>query len=234
MLSVDDPLLSVSQIAREWGTGLDVVITLVNSQTLPSLDRGELVRQGHLDIPLIRESWAEFMRSGSEDVGRILEPPEDDEVHPAANTALAVHSALDMGDAQELWNLSSSRSRAGHSPESLLARWTALNQGSFPPDSGVGSTVYSLAPVPAVGARIFANAPKIPRVVTRPTPATLIAVLPFVWEDGDWKVDLPLYAGDDGDLFLPEILTKPVPEGAILDPSQPDDGAPPQSHPPKA
>ena len=40
----DDPLLSVSQIARSWGTGLEAVISLVNSGALPSLDRGELLR----------------------------------------------------------------------------------------------------------------------------------------------------------------------------------------------
>ncbi len=64
-MTSDDPLLSVSQIARLWGTGLEVVISLVTSDTLPSLDRGELVRQGYLDVPLIRESWAEFMRADS-------------------------------------------------------------------------------------------------------------------------------------------------------------------------
>lgn len=233
-MTPEDPLLSVAQVARLWGTGLDVVVSLVNNETLPSLDRGDLIRRDRLDVPLIRESWAEFMRSDSEGSGRILRPPEGESVHPAFHVALGLHSALDMNDAQALWALSSERSLVGHDPESLLARWMELNKGGFPIDSGVGSTIYSLAPLPAIGARVFANAPKIPRAVLKATPATLLAVLPLVWEGGEWKVDLPLYAGDDGDVFLPELLTKPMPEAAKLDPSRPAGVDPPQSSPPKA
>ena len=56
----DDPLLSVSQVARMWGTGLDIVVELVESMTLPSLDRGELISQGQLEVPLIRRSWGRW------------------------------------------------------------------------------------------------------------------------------------------------------------------------------
>lgn len=205
----DDPLLSVSQIARIWGTGLDVVIDLVNSETLPSLDRGELIHQGRLDVPLIRRSWAEFLRSDSEGAGRIVEPPDGELVHPAVSVALGVHSALDEGDAEALYELSSEASREGRDPGALLARWMEINQGGYPADSGVGSTIYSLAPLPAVAARVFANAPKMPRAITRATPARLLAVLPFVDEDGEWKVDLPMY---EGPVFLPELLTTPMPD----------------------
>jgi hypothetical protein len=45
-LPPDDPLLSVSHIARLWGTGLEAVISLVNAELLYSLDRGELIREG--------------------------------------------------------------------------------------------------------------------------------------------------------------------------------------------
>jgi hypothetical protein len=230
-MTSDDPLLSVSQIARLWGTGLDVVISLIDSRTLPSLDRGELIREGHLDVPLIRASWAEFMRVDSDGAGRILKPPEGASVHPALSVALGVHSALDAHDATALWALSSQRSRDGHEPESLLARWTEINGGGYPVDSGVGSTIYSLAPLPAVGARVFANAPRLPRAISKATPATLVAVLPLVWEAGEWKVDLPLYAGDDGGVFLPALLTSPAPLGVPLDPSRVDGVAPARSRP---
>jgi hypothetical protein len=233
-MTSDDPLLSVTQIARLWGTGLDAVVSLVNSNALPCLDRGELIRRGYLDVPVIRESWAEFMRADSEGAERILRPPDGASVHPAFHVALSVHSALDAHDADALWALSSKRSREGRDPESLLARWTEINQDGYPVGSGVGSTIYSLAPLPAVGARVFANAPKTPRAVSKATPATLVAVLPFVWETGEWKVDLPLYAGDEGGVFLPALLTSPVPERAKLDPSQSDAVDPPQSRPPTA
>ena len=174
------------------------------------------------------------MRADSEGAERILKPPEGESVHPAFSVAFDVHSALADHDAEALWSLSSSQSRRGHDPQSLLARWTEINQGGYPVDSGVGSTIYSLAPLPAVAARVFANAPKIPRAVSQPTPATLLAVLPLMWENGGWKVDLPLYEGGDDGVFLPALLTSPLPEGARLDPSQADDVDPPRSRPPKA
>jgi hypothetical protein len=232
-MSTQDPLLSVSQIARLWGTGLETVISLVNSNTLPSLDRGELIRKGHLEVPLIRESWAEFMRTESEGAGRILRPPEGVAIHPALTVALNVHTALGTHDAKRLWELSSKRSRKGRDPDSLLARWTELNEGGYPIDSGVGSAIYSLAPLAAVGARVYANAPKLPRATSKPTPATLLAVLPFIWERGEWKVDLPLYEGENG-AFLPAILTSPPPKGKELDPSRAEGADRPRSHPPKA
>ena len=229
-----DPLLSVSQIARHWGTGLDVVVALVETDTLPSLDRGELISRGHLDAPLIRESWAEFMRNDSPGAGRVLDPPEGERVHPAFRVALDVHSALDTADSEALWELSSEASREGRSHESRPARWQEVNEGQYPEDSGVGSTIYSLAPLKAVGARVFANAPKTPRIVSKPTPATLVAVLPLVWEEGNWRVDLPLYAGDATEIFLPSLLTEPPPEGAVLDLSRPEFGDPSRSPPPTA
>lgn len=207
---LDDPLLSVSQIARLWGTGVDIVIHLVDSGTLPSLDRGALISEGRLDVPLIRRSWAEFLCSDSQGAGRIVEPPEGESVHPALPVAIDVVSALDEGDAEALYRLSSKASREGCDPDALLARWMEINNGGYPSDSGVGSKIYSLAPLPAVAARVFANAPKTPRIITRATPALLL-VLPFVEEDGEWKVDLPMY---EGPVYLPELLTTPMPNGS--------------------
>jgi hypothetical protein len=211
-MSDDDPLLSVSQVARMWGTGLDIVVSLVNSETLPSLDRGELIRRGYLDVPLIRRSWAEFLRGDSEGTGRIIEPPEGESVHPAAQVALNFHSALDAGDADDLYDLSSKASRQGRDPNTLLARWMEINGGGYPDNSGVGTTIYSLAPLPAVAARVFADAPPVPRAVSKATPALLIAVLPMVDEGGEWKVDLPLYDPEESHVFLPELLVTPMPD----------------------
>lgn len=204
-----DPLLSVSQVARMWGTGLDIVGELVLSQTLPSLDRGELIAQGHLDVSLIRRSWAEFLRLDSYASDRILEPPGGERIHPAFQVALDVHSALDEGDADVLYRLSSGASCEGRDAAVLYARWMEFTAGGFPSDSGVGSTVYSLAPLPAVAARVFANAPKVPRALTQSAPARLIAILPLVEEKGEWKVDLPMF---EGPVFLPEVLASPMPQ----------------------
>jgi hypothetical protein len=219
-MNSDDPLLSVSQVARMWGTGLDIVVELVASSTLPSLDRGELIAEGRLDVPLIRRSWAQFLTLDSaSSAHRLLAPPSGKSVHPAFAVALDFHSALDEGDAVTLFRVSSKASREGRDAQALRARWIEYTEGGFPTTSGVGSTIYTLAPLPAVAARVFADAPKVPRAVDRAAPARLIAVLPLIEEDGDWKVDLPLF---EGPAFLPEVLVSPLPE----DPSPSDnDGA---------
>ena len=146
---------------------------------------------------------------------RILAPPDGETLHPAVRRALALHTALEDGDAASTWALSSLASRKGHTRESLLERWSEVNHGGYPEGSGVGTTIYSLAPLSAVRARVFADAPKSPRTINKPTPATLLAVLLFVWEN-DWVVDLPIYSGEATDLFLPALLTTPPPEGANL------------------
>jgi hypothetical protein len=65
--------------------------------------------------------------------------------------------------------------------------------------------------MPAVAARVFAEAPKTPQAVSAPTPARLIAVLPLKEEAGLWLVDLGLY---EGPVFLPRVLMEPMPAGA--------------------
>lgn len=204
----DDPLLSVTQVARMWGTGVNVVVGLVESMTLPSLDRGELITQGRLDVPLIRRSWAKFLNLDGSSAHRVIEPPEGESVHPAFYTAAEVHSALDEGDAEALYRLSSQASCLDRKPAHLYARWIECTEGGLPTTSGVGSTIYSLAPLRAVGARVFADAPKVPRAVDGPVPGLLLAVLPLVEEEGQWKVDLPMF---EGPAFLPDVLVSPLP-----------------------
>jgi hypothetical protein len=209
-MNSDDPLLSVSQVARMWGTGLDIVVELVASRTLPSLDRGELVAKGRFDVPLIRESWAKFMSlDGADSSHRVVDPPPGNKMHPACHVAVDVLSALDEGDAGALYRLSSKASKKGRDPKALYERWIELVDGGFPSDSGVGSTIYTLAPLPALAARVFSDAPKVPRAVDVATPARLIAVFPLVEEKGEWKVDLPLF---EGPAFLPDVLVSPIPD----------------------
>jgi hypothetical protein len=85
-------------------------------------------------------------------------------------------------------------SRRDRSPGELLSHWQALLGGPAE-SSGIGSVAYSLAPLPALGARVFAEAPLLPRMVDRPTPAALIGVLPVVEEKNAWRIDLALFEG---------------------------------------
>lgn len=232
-MSADDPLMSAADVARLWGANPLVVASLVESQALPSLDRGELIGAGNLDVPVIRRSWAEYLRRSGPGNERVLSPPSGATLHPAIPMALRVHTALAEHDADELFEISSQASRANTDPQSLLSRWIAVLEGGFPEHSGVGSLAYSLAPLTAVGVRVFAHAPKVPRAVDKPTPALLLAVLPFLHENEEWHVDFPLFAGESDDAFyLPELITTPLPpleSGLEEEPAEgvgPPDGRP--------
>jgi hypothetical protein len=219
-MTKDDPLMSVAQVARLYGTGLQVVIGLVNSQVLASLDAGRSLSRGRVDVPVIRRSWAEALRQPGKGSSRILHPQEGESLHPAFFVAVDFHVALEEQDAEVLYNLSSAATREHFDADGLLTQWLNFTEGGFPSDSGVGSVIYSLAPLPAVAVRIFAEAPKFPRAVTAPTPATLIAVLPLVEEDGEWKVDLQLF---EGPVYLPRILEEPMPDQSDSQASEDED-----------
>jgi hypothetical protein len=189
----DDPLLSPNDVARLWGTGLPTVVRLVASGQLASLDRGLLVGRGEYDVPLIRKSWAEALRRRSEGPSRVLKPPSGESFHPALAPAFEFHKALETQDEGGVYEYSSSASRAGRSPRELLVAWTAVGSHLLDNNAGVGTDIYSLAPHEAVAARVIADAPAMPRMVSKPTPALLVDALPLVFEDDHWRVDLPMF-----------------------------------------
>ena len=169
----------MNDIARLWGTGLNAVVDSIESGLLPSIDRGLLIAERRYDVPLIRRSWLETIQRDSPGASRTLAPPLGEVVHPALEPALDFHKALDLGDAETVYAVSSPDSRAGRSPDQLLAAWLAAGPHLLDDNSGVGTTIYTLAPLDAVAARIFADAPTMPRAIARATPATMIDVLPL-------------------------------------------------------
>ncbi|MGH2761118.1 MAG: hypothetical protein ACRDLD_00745 [Thermoleophilaceae bacterium] len=203
-----DELLSVNDVARLWETGLTAVVQSIESGQLLSLDRGLLMREGRYDVPLIRRSWAESLQRDSPGASRTLDPPPGQPFHPAVETAFDFHKALDLGDAQGVFATSSEGSRAGRLPEDLLAAWQTAGSHLVQPNAGVGTTIYALTPLDAVAARVMADAPTLPRAVTKPTPATMIDALPLVSEDDGWRVDLPLFERRDE---WSHLLTSPLP-----------------------
>lgn len=204
----ENELLSVNDIARLWGTGTDVVVQLVSSGELSSLDRGLLVAEGRYDVPVIRRSWAEALRNDSPGAGRILDSPAEDVFHPAFETAFEFHSALAEYDAEALYKLSSRQSRKGRDPDELLDVWVEVGSRMLEPRAGVGTAIYSLAPLDAAAARVLDQAPSVPRAVTKATPATLLGVLPLIEEEGSWRVDLPLFEKREE---WHHLLTEPLP-----------------------
>lgn len=205
-----DPLLSAAGVSRLYGTGISTVTELVAESKLPTLDDGALIAAGRLDIPLIRTSWARALQRPSPGAERIIDPPSGALVHPAIEAAADFHEALQIGDSAVAYDRSSRASRRGRSPGELLARWMEIF-GEVPEDSGISSVAYSLVPLPALAARVMAEAPLLPRVVNRPTPARMLAVLPMVLENGAWRVDLPLFEGSEN---LIELLAQPLPPDA--------------------
>jgi hypothetical protein len=203
----EDPLLSVTQVARLYGTGLRVVVSLVEQGVLPSLDGARLVSVGRLDVPLIRRSWAVALQKDSRGASRRLD--DRDGVHPAAEAALEFHAALDLNDAERVYELSSRASRHQRAPGQLLDEWRRELAHVFAEPSGIGTAVYSLAPRNAVVVRILGDPPPIPRAVTAPTPAWVLAIVPFVPEDDGWKADLPMY--QDRNSWTP-LLDTPMPQ----------------------
>ena len=222
-MAVTDPLLSLAQVARLYGTGLKVVVELVTTGKMPSLDEGRLVSAGKLDVPVIRRSWATALQRSSSGASRRVDRP-DSGVHPAVRTALAFHTAMDTADDAVVEQLSSRASREGLSPSDLFDRWWDEIGWVLSEPSGIATGVYSLAPYDAVCVRVIADPPDLPRAVDRPTPTMMLVALPLVQEDGEWRVDLPLFQTRQD--WVP-LLSEPLSaEGSSDDTSDPADSSP--------
>ena len=203
-----DPLLSASQVARMYGTGITTVVELVAEKTLATLDDGALIAAGRIDVPVIRKSWARSLQKPTGGSTRVLDPPEGHELHPAMVAAADFVAALQAGDADSAYALTSVVGRGEMNATETLEAWYQLVGGKPDDRAGIGTSIYSLAPLEAVAARVLAHTPKFPRAVERPTPARMITPLPLVEEGGDWKLDLELMAKVDSWI---SYLTEPMP-----------------------
>lgn len=208
MSTSSDPLLSVSDVARLWGTGIGTVVELIEARGLAALDDGELIGAERIDVPVIRLSWAQSLKLDSYASERLLAPEGGQIAHPAFFAAAEFHSALDQEDADAVYGSSSRETRRSQEPAEVLTSWLEATSGGFPATSGIGSSIYSLAPLPAVAAQVCADAPKVPRTLGAHAPLSLLAILPLVSEDDIWRVDLPLFQGP---AYLPEVLSSPLP-----------------------
>ena len=193
--AADNELLSVNDVARVWGTGLSIVVDLIDRGDLPSLDRGLVVAEGKYDVPLIRRSWAAALREAPLGPTRRLSAPDGEVFHPAFEVAFEFHKALDLQDADRVFLLSSSDSQAGGTRDDVLDAWYSPHL--FEQNAGVGSVMHDLGPFPAVAACVYAEAPALPRALTDWTPAALVDALPLVYEPDGWRLDLPLYKRKD-------------------------------------
>jgi hypothetical protein len=193
-LTVDDPLLSIDDIARLWQTDSATIASLVEDGTIPALDGGAMVRRGRYDVPLTRLSWAEATRVNSPGASRRIDDDAGEGIHPAASIAYALHIALQDRDATAVWELSS---RSSHElcgePQPLLNGWRqALGTNALSSETSMTSGVYRLDPHPGVGVRLIAVSPPVPQIIVKPTPMPMAGLIPLVREEEGWRADLPL------------------------------------------
>jgi hypothetical protein len=187
----NDPLLSVQDIAREWGIGASTVATLVGDGRIASLDGGRLVRSGRLDVPCVRRSWAERVCVSSAGAARRIDDPDAAFYHPAAAVAYDFHVALQDEDITQVHALSSSEAReAVESPRELLDEWLRALGPALGPGIAMTSGVYRLDPYPGVGVRLIYEASPLPLRMQRVTPVFLAGVVPLVLEHDEWRANL--------------------------------------------
>jgi hypothetical protein len=201
-------LVSIQDVALHWRTGVEAVRDLVSSGLIPSLDGGELARAGLTAVPCMREAWAESARVSSPGSGRRIDDPWGDHLHPAAARALDFYNALSDGNAQSVWDMSSTASREAFQAEPLLLEaWRDLLGGALAAPAAITTGVYDLAPHSGVGIRLTLDAPLMPERIDVPTPMRMAGVIALVQERGSWFADITV-AGADEDWSA--LLASPV------------------------
>jgi hypothetical protein len=184
-----DPLVSVDDLAREWQVTSATVAPLVTSGRMPSLDGGRIVREGRLDVPCVRRSWAEALRVDSPGAARRVDLSFADGVHPAFAVAYEFYNAVVDGDADAVHRFSSAESRSLES-QTLLAAWREHLSDALDDGISITSGVYRLDPYPGVGVRLIREAPPIAVVVDKPTPVWPAGLIPLQEGPDGWRVDL--------------------------------------------
>lgn len=188
-VDADDPLVSIDDLAREWQVTSATVAPLVASGRMRSLDGGRIVREGQLDVPCVRRSWAEALRVNSPGAERRIDLSFADGVHPAFAVAYEFYNAVVYGDADVVLQLSSAESRS-LGPQALVAAWREHLGDALDDGISITSGVYRLDPYPGVGVRLIREAPPIAVVVDKPTPVWPAGLIPLKEEPDGWRVDL--------------------------------------------
>jgi hypothetical protein len=211
----DDPLESVIDVARRWQVDRTMVADLVARQAIPSLDGGDIVRRGRLEIPCLRASWAERIRVDSPGGVRRMDDPYSDAFHPAAQVGFAFHTAVLGNDAAVVWRLSTERAReeCGTS-EALLKRWIAALGLAAAEDTSFTSGVYRLDPYPGAGTRIGSGTLPLPLRIKTPTPISLAGIIPLIEETGGWHANLDIA---ELDVNWGKLLASALPEPSQRD-----------------
>lgn len=189
-----DPLLSVVEVARLMGVGTPTAVKYVLEMGLRSLDEGELVKAGHLDVPLIRRR--ELMRFAT-DIGERLPPV------PASQTPgnlieneaflAAYHFVMSLreGNLEGVWNTASRGSKeALGTPNDLANWWGQYLDIATASEPGVSSGVYPISDN-AVAIKYMADTPPSGGFMKVGTVVEAIP-LALVRDPEGWRLDQPM------------------------------------------
>jgi hypothetical protein len=190
-----DPLMPVDEVARWLGVAPTTVASHVIESGMRSLDDGTLIAAGDRTTPLIRSR--EVRRFMREQLALMKGPrpqvPTNVIENTPALTALAFVLALQDGDIERVWDVSSAASReASDSKEDLAAWWSEYLDIENAPDPGISSGIYSIGER-ALAVMYIADTVPSGGVLKR---AAMVTANPLalVEEEDGWRVDQPLQA----------------------------------------
>lgn len=193
---MSNQLLSITEAAVRLGVSPNVVVYHVGKGDLASLDEERLVARGLSDVPVIRESELERLRSAWEELraadgdSNVIYPKAMDG-HQGLVTASLFLMALQDKDAEGAFTLSSRASQGHFSKPSALLRWWReyLGGGTGLYSTGIARAVYQLSDHDAIAVRFVSD--RAPTGVTRrhQTIDPVATPVALVDEEGKWKVD---------------------------------------------
>jgi hypothetical protein len=189
-----DPLLSVVEVARLMGVGNPTAVKYVAQMGLRSLDEGDLIKAGRLDLPLIRRR--ELARFATE-TGEQLPPVPASETpakliqNEAFLAAYHFVMSLQEGNLEGVWNTASRASQeALNTPEELTSWWGQYLDISTASEPGVSSGVYPIDE-DSVAIKYMADTPPSGGFMKVGTVVEAIP-LALVRDPEGWRLDQPM------------------------------------------
>ena len=197
-----DPLLSVIEVARQIGHGVEATAELVAQGSIPSVDGGQLAERGRFNIGVVRKSrlleteaaWANALA----DQPQVTKGTEDG-IHPAVMSALAFLDAVRTGNDDQVVFLSTERTRERATSSRQLRRlWKRAFGSKLLKEAGLATGVYPYPDEPqTVILRLISKPAPVSYIVEKATQINSPKRLPLIEEEGVYRLDLPLFERQD-------------------------------------
>lgn len=201
-LDEPDPLLSVYEVARQIGHGVEATAELVAQRSIPSVDGGQLAVRGRFDVGVVRKS--RLLETEVNWASALAERPHvsegaDDGFHPAVMSALAFLDAVQTRNDALVAFLSTERTRERASSDRHLRRLWKRELGSkLLKEAGLATGVYPYPGEPrTVILRLISNPAPVSYMVEKATQINSPKRLALIEEEGVYRLDLPLFERQD-------------------------------------